>query len=407
MFKKSTKILIILILFISGLRLSTAQTADKLMLVIIDGARYTETFGDPTFSNIPKMRELAQQGTIISNFVNNNYTYTSRAIPAIWCGAWTNVQSIIYNGSATQHAVLPTIFEYYRKQKNATADDCVYILPYVSSLWLPSFDSNYGPDYWPKFYSQGSSDYDVFLQTQYVMDNTHPQFLLVYLADVDHYGHSGVWTNYVSAIQNADRIVGLLWEKLQSDPFYKNSTNLIVTNDHGRHDDQHGGFQRHGCSCDGCRQIQFLAVGPDIKKNFVSTQYRTIPDVAVTAASLLGLQAEKASGNVMNEIFNFTAIQSEENPIFEFQSCYPNPFLKRTRIQFYLNQAAFTQLDIYAVSGKKIKTLLNEWQTQGQKFIEWDGTDNQGQKTSQGIYFYTFQAGNNSKSEKLILLGEN
>lgn len=404
MIKKTTKIVLILILCISGLRLSTAQTADKLMLVIIDGARYTETFGDPTFSNIPKMRELSQQGTIISNFVNNNYTYTSRAIPAIWCGAWTNVQSIIYNGSATQHAVLPTIFEYYRKQKNATADDCVYILPYVSSLWLPSFDSNYGPDYWPQFYSQGSSDNDVFAKTQLIMDADHPHFLLVYLADVDHYGHSGVWTNYVSAIQNADRIVGLLWEKLQSDPFYKNSTNLIVTNDHGRHDDQHGGFQGHGCNCNGCRQIQLLAVGPDIKKNFVSTEYRTILDVAVTAASLLGLQAEKASGNVMNEIFSFTAIQNEENSIFEFQNFSPNPFYNGTKIQFYLNKAMPIQLTIYSVSGKKIKTLVNEWHTKGQKSIEWDGTDNQGQKASPGIYFYSLQAGSKSISEKLILL---
>lgn len=403
---RQRKALLIFIVLFSMLNAAFSQIADKMMIVIIDGARYTETFGDPTYKYIPKMKALSQEGTLLDNFANNNYTYTSRAIPALWCGAWTAVEPIVYQGTSTQYAVLPTLFEYYRKQKNKPAEDCVYVLKYVPSLWLPSFDIDYGPNYWPEFHSVGSSDQEVATQAQMVMADSHPHFMLVYLAEVDHAGHLGIWENYTASIQTADSIVGVLWEKLQSDPFYKNSTTLIVTNDHGRHDDQHGGFQNHGCSCEGCRHIQFLAVGPDIKKNFVSTQYRNIPDMTVTASYLLGIQPQKATGNTMYEIFNFTGTNEEIKPTFARDATYPNPFSKSTNIRYYIERAEHVRLSIFSVSGEKIITLKDEWESQGNKSIRWDAKNAHGQRVVPGIYFYKLQVGNKSETGKLILTND-
>ena len=135
-------------------------------------------------------------------------------------------------------------------------------------MWLPSFDADYGPDYWPKFYSSGNLDIEVFENALTILKQDQPEFAVIYFADVDHAGHSGIWEDYVNAIANADQIVGDLWDKIQSDPHYANKTTMIVTNDHGRHDPEHGGFQGHGCSCQGCRHIQLLAIGPDIKSNY-------------------------------------------------------------------------------------------------------------------------------------------
>ncbi|RLD37905.1 MAG: hypothetical protein DRI74_05450 [Bacteroidetes bacterium] len=406
MILKPTKIFLVIVFFVSGLHFSFAQSDDKVMIVIIDGARYTETFGDMSKTYIPKMWDLAEDGTIIDNFENDKYTYTSRAIPALWCGAWTDVQSVNYQGSNTSYAVLPTIFEYYRKQKNMPADECFYILKYIPDLWLPSFDADYGPDYWPQFHSVGANDRDVATQAQLVIDNYHPHFMLVYLADVDHAGHSGIWTEYTSAIQIADSIVDVLWKKLQSDPFYENSTTLIVTNDHGRHDDQHGGFQGHGCSCDGCRHIQFLAVGPDIRKNFVSSQYHNIPDMAVTASYILGVEPTKATGNIIQEIFNTTGTNEEINQNPDIITNYPNPFNKSTTIDYFLYKESYVYLSIFDISGKEVINLVNRLQFQGQNSIVWDATDSQGKKVLPGIYFYNLQIDNQNKFGKLMLVAD-
>ncbi|SDC55383.1 T9SS type A sorting domain-containing protein [Williamwhitmania taraxaci] len=402
MIPKIAKPFLFLILFVSAVAALQAQSPDKIMVVIIDGARYSETLGDPTHRFTPQMWSLAQQGTTISNFANNNYTYTSRAIPALWCGAWTDVQNINYQGSDTQQSVLPTIFEYYRKDKKLPSTECYSISKYLPSLWRPSYDPDYGESYWPAFQSVGSNDSDAATQTQVVMDRYHPHFLWVYLDNVDHEGHSGDWSKYTRAIFIADSIVGVLWAKLQADPFYRNSTTLIVTNDHGRHDDQHGGFQGHGCSCDGCRHIQFLAVGPSIKQNYVSTQYRTIPDMVVTASFLLGVNPAKATGSVMHEIFTSTGIAEESNQDFQLKECSPNPFINSTSIRYFLSKPSDVQLSIHSVSGERITLLKRENQNVGLNSIEWDGTNNQGLRVNSGIYFYRLQVGNQSKAGQLI-----
>ncbi|MCF6170018.1 MAG: alkaline phosphatase family protein [Bacteroidales bacterium] len=395
-----------LILFLSGFTVCQSQETGKMMIVIIDGARYSETLGDPTHTYTPEMWSLTAQGTMVDHFTNDGITKTYRAIPALWAGAWTEVIDTIYQGSETQYAKLPSIFEYYRKQKNRPADDCFYILKYISSLWLPSFDPDYGPGFWPEFHSVGSTDEDVVTETQWVMDNYHPHFMWVYLADVDHAGHSGNWTTYTAAIRTADSIVGVLWQKLQSDPFYKDSTTLIVTNDHGRHDDQHGGFKGHGDGCEGCRHIQFLAVGPGIKKDFVSTTDRSIPDMAVTASSLLGIDPEKASGNIMHEIIDVTGIDEGVEPKFVLHGSYPNPFCSSTSINYYLREASQVYLQVFNLKGESITTLLNERQIPGEKSIKWDATNKRGQKVSPGVYSFTLHIGQQKTSGKLVFAGE-
>jgi len=284
------------------------------------------------------------------------------------------------------------------------AEECFYILKYIQSLWLPSFDPDYGPEYWPEYHSTGDTDEDVAIQTQLVMENSHPHFMWVYLADVDHAGHSGIWSDYIEAIHIADSIVGVLWQKIQSDPFYKDSTTLIVTNDHGRHDDQHGGFQNHGCGCEGCRHIEFLALGPHIKKDFVSYQYRYTPDMAVTASYLLGIEPEKATGNVMHEIIDINAVPENPHTIIQKVEIYPNPFRQTTKIVYQLSSNEHILLTIFDLTGKKVKNLVNKFQTAGVKEIYWDGTDNNGVFLESGIYTVILKVDNTIIYDNLLII---
>lgn len=290
------------ILLLLGAGSASAYETDKVALVIIDGLRYSEGLGDPDRTYVPEMAALAQQGAIIEPFINDGYTYTSRAIPAIWCGAWTDVVPFSdpdCGGNSNNHALLPTIFEYYRKHLSRPEEDCIYFLKDVGCPWKASFDTDYGPEYWPLYHSVGTTDLDVWAQTEPLLEQYTPSFFLLYLASVDHEGHSGDWDAYVDSIYVADSIVGMLWDYLQAHPFYAGTTTLIVTNDHGRHDYD---FSGHGDGCDGCRTIQLLAVGPDIQPGLVSNIPRTIPDIAPTIGELLGFPTEDSTGTAMTEI---------------------------------------------------------------------------------------------------------
>jgi hypothetical protein len=282
---------------------AAAYETRNVALVIIDGLRYSEGLGDPDHTHVPEMWALAQQGAIVEPFLNDGYTYTSRAIPAIWCGAWTAVDTFSdpdCQGESNNHARMPTIFEYFRRNLSRPEEDCLYVLKDVGCVWKASLDEDYGPEFWPLYHSVGITDLDVWLQAEPLLDAHTPSFFLLYLASVDHWGHSGDWDAYVSAIAEADSIVGMLWDYLQAHPSYAGTTTLMVTNDHGRHDYD---FSGHGCGCDGCRTVQLLAVGPDIEAGLVSTVPRGITDVTPTIGELLGFRTEDATGTAMAEIF--------------------------------------------------------------------------------------------------------
>jgi hypothetical protein len=83
------KILIAFSLGFVQLFILNAQTDRHVILVIIDGARYSETLGDTLGRYILRMHKLAQQGVVVDTMLNDSITVTMRAIPAIWCGSWS------------------------------------------------------------------------------------------------------------------------------------------------------------------------------------------------------------------------------------------------------------------------------------------------------------------------------
>jgi hypothetical protein len=299
---KVGRILIWLALIVFPVTCLFAYQTEHVILVIIDGLRYTEGLGDPDHTHVPEMYELSLRGAIVEPFMNDGYTVTSRAVPAIWCGAWTEVCS--YSGSGCgggdyTYCELPTVFEYYRKHLLRPKEDCIYALCEVDNVWRGSLDADYGPDYWPLYHSEGTTDLEVWHEAERMLSEHHPSFLLLYLERVDHFGHSGSWSYYTRSIEIADSIVGMLWDFLESDSVYAGKTTVFVTNDHGRHTDD---FTTHGCSCTGCRTVQLLAVGPDIKRGFISEVPRTVCDITPTIGELLGFVADKAAGSVMYEL---------------------------------------------------------------------------------------------------------
>ena len=83
---------------------------------------------------------------------------------------------------------------------------------------------------------------------------------------------------------------------------------------------------------------------------------------------------------------------------------FPNPFNPITQIRYDLQENTFVSVNIYDITGKHIKSLINADQLAGFKSIYWNATDTFGQSVPAGMYVYTIQAGDFMQSKKMLLL---
>ncbi|MFQ5582817.1 MAG: FlgD immunoglobulin-like domain containing protein, partial [Calditrichia bacterium] len=99
------------------------------------------------------------------------------------------------------------------------------------------------------------------------------------------------------------------------------------------------------------------------------------------------------------------AEQEELTPTqFQLFQNYPNPFNPQTVIRFALPQQANVKLTIYDVSGRKVRTLVNENMAAGYHNITWNGLNDNGAQVGTGVYFYHITAGDFSEVRKMLLV---
>lgn len=98
-------------------------------------------------------------------------------------------------------------------------------------------------------------------------------------------------------------------------------------------------------------------------------------------------------------------VNDPENSIQEFIiTVYPNPFNSNCRIAFSLLQNVDVHLSIFDGLGRRVKQLVNHTLEKGQHTFIWDGTNDQHQSLSSGLYFYQWRSGSIQKTGKLLLL---
>ena len=288
----------------TGLSTSQSVSADtpRVILFVIDGPRRSEFFDDPTHQYIPRIwSELRPLGTIYENFRNNGVTRTSAGHAQLLTGTRQDIDG-------DDPPTRPTIFEYYRKATGAPIEDCHLI---ANKLKLtPLTHSNYpgyGADYRASLNVGYPYDTDVEQELMTTLQNDQPHLVMVSFAQVDTKGHSGFWDQYLTQIGIVDNMAANLWQWLQSDPYYSGNTYMFITSDHGRHTDEHGGFQHHGDNCEGCRRIPFLVLGPDIRQGHTVAAHTSYSqnDLVPTLAAILGVDAPHASGVLLDDMFTW------------------------------------------------------------------------------------------------------
>ncbi len=115
-------------------------------------------------------------------------------------------------------------------------------------------------------------------------------------------------------------------------------------------------------------------------------------------------------------VYNITvkapeAIGTEDDPQgseipegFSLKQNYPNPFNPETLIEYNLKSAGSVQLCVFDSLGRLVKTLVNDFQTQGTHTITWDGSNNAGEKVTSGVYLYKLSSGGFSAAKKMVML---
>ena len=83
---------------------------------------------------------------------------------------------------------------------------------------------------------------------------------------------------------------------------------------------------------------------------------------------------------------------------------FPNPFNPSTTIHYSLPRNNFVHLRVIDLEGREVKTLINGFQTRGNKSITWNAKNNQGRPASAGMYFYLIESGEFFATRKMILI---
>jgi len=92
--------------------------------------------------------------------------------------------------------------------------------------------------------------------------------------------------------------------------------------------------------------------------------------------------------------------------VFALEQNLPNPFNPATTISYSVPEGAPVQvtLKVYDIRGRLACTLVDGTRDAGTYNALWNGTDAAGRSLSSGVYLYRLQAGNFTRTRKMVLL---
>ena len=89
---------------------------------------------------------------------------------------------------------------------------------------------------------------------------------------------------------------------------------------------------------------------------------------------------------------------------FTLAQNYPNPFNAETAISFFLPQPARVEINIFAISGRSVRSLHQGVLPAGQHALHWDGRDAEGVAVSSGIYLCRLCCDEGIRMRRMLLL---
>lgn len=362
---------------------AAALQTRHVVILAVDGARFSETLGDPLALRVPHLaHDLAPLGAQVNEFRNLGPTITVPGMSALMTGTW---QNILNDGTERPHS--PTICEYLRQQKG-TPDSLVRVVARKPKLEVLAASDHpaYGAAYGGVAHAGFASDTSTYNFGKNELLRYRPTLMLLHLGDTDFLGHANDWPGYLNSIRIADSLIFDLWNTIESDTGLAGRTTLFVTNDHGRHLDSAGGFQNHGDGCAGCRRIFMVMLGPDSKHGFLGPGYHDQRDIACTTGLLLGFTTPLATGVVMDDLMLVsTQVLDAPPPVLAAAGMrlFPNPAHGSVTARLTRALPAGARLDVLDATGRRVAAMhagagALEW--------VWDGRLADGRRAAPGLY---------------------
>lgn len=94
----------------------------------------------------------------------------------------------------------------------------------------------------------------------------HPDFVYIGNDETDDFAHQGDYSAYLRSAHGADKFLEELWIYLQSDPYYRDKTTIILTTDHGRGTEPLKNWTGHGSDIEGASETWLILFGAQAKK---------------------------------------------------------------------------------------------------------------------------------------------
>ena len=89
---------------------------------------------------------------------------------------------------------------------------------------------------------------------------------------------------------------------------------------------------------------------------------------------------------------------------FELAPPRPNPFRAGAHIRYALPVDSPVSLEVFAVSGQHVRTLVRGNMPAGPHEVAWDGADDRGRRASAGIYLYRLRASSFEATQRLVMI---
>jgi DNA-binding beta-propeller fold protein YncE len=137
-----------------------------------------------------------------------------------------------------------------------------------------------------------------------------------------------------------------------------------------------------------------------------STRFRVPMGIAILDSSLYVTSMAGSELRAYTIEGLITTVKEPDVPLtYALEQNYPNPFNPTTSMRFSLPSDGTVTLRIYDITGREVKTLVNDDFPAGKHTINWDGRNHAGTAVASGIYFYRLHvAGKFSQTNKMIFL---
>ena len=133
-----------------------------------------------------------------------------------------------------------------------------------------------------------------------------------------------------------------------------------------------------------------------------------IEHATVSFSSTVGMKSSVTDSDgsySVSLMIDTVGVDAEAQPdTFVLNQNYPNPFNPSTVIEYELTGPAIVNLNIYSITGQRVRALENGYFNTGHHSSHWDGCDDNGRKLSAGIYLYRLSAGNTVQTRKMLMI---